>query len=143
MGKAVLQRMVFLLLGVTAYLAPSSVNADVPVDDGQAVFVSACAACHGMEAMGDGPTGALLAIDVPDLTRLAERSGGAFDVVRVIHTIDGRAGLTAHGGPMPMFGGLLTGPAAVIDAPDGTPVTTTEPILAIALWLETLQRAVE
>ena len=109
------------------------------VAQGEVVFAEACAACHGAEARGDGPTAALLTIRVPDLTELAARNGGAFDPVQVIHTVDGRTGLAAHGGPMPMFGGLLTGPSAVIDGPDGSPVRTTEPILAVTRWLETLQ----
>ncbi len=106
---------------------------------GRAAFIEACAGCHGREAGGDGPTAELLTVEVPDLTRFAARNAGTYDIVRVIQTIDGRQGLAAHGGPMPMFGGLLTGPAAVVDGPDGAPVATTEPILAIARWLETVQ----
>jgi mono/diheme cytochrome c family protein len=106
---------------------------------GRAVFLEACAGCHGAGARGDGPTAALLTVDVPDLTRFAARNGGAYDIGRVIRTVDGRVGLAAHGGPMPMFGGLLTGPSAVVDGPDGTPLTTTAPILAVARWLETVQ----
>jgi mono/diheme cytochrome c family protein len=106
---------------------------------GRAAFLEACAGCHGREAGGDGPTAELLTVEVPDLTRFAARNAGTYDIVRVIQTVDGRQGLAAHGGPMPMFGGLLTGPAAVVDGPDGAPVATTEPILAIARWLETVQ----
>jgi mono/diheme cytochrome c family protein len=106
---------------------------------GRGAFLEACAGCHGRTAQGDGPTAALLTVEVPDLTRFAARNGGTFDIVRVIQIVDGRQGLAAHGGPMPMFGGLLTGPAAVVDGPGGTPVATTEPILAIARWLETVQ----
>ena len=107
--------------------------------DGARIFQEACAGCHGMAAQGDGPTAALLTVDVPDLTRIAWRNDGVFDAARVVRLIDGREGLAAHGGPMPLFGGLLTGPSAVLDGPEGTPVTTTEPILAIVRWLETQQ----
>ena len=106
---------------------------------GQAAFMEACAGCHGGDATGGGPTAQLLTVDVPDLTLIAARSDGGFDVARVIRLIDGREGIAAHGGPMPLFGGLLTGPSAVVDGPDGSPVATTEPILAIARWLETVQ----
>ncbi len=107
---------------------------------GRAAFLEACAGCHGATARGDGPTAALLTVEVPDLTRLAARNEGDYDIARVIRIVDGGAGLAAHGGPMPMFGGLLTGPSAVVDGPGGTPVSTTEPILAIARWLETVQK---
>ncbi|RDC71070.1 cytochrome c [Rhodovulum sp. 12E13] len=106
---------------------------------GRVAFLEACAGCHGREAGGDGPTAELLTVEVPDLTRFAARNAGTYDIARVIQTVDGRQGLAAHGGPMPMFGGLLTGPAAVVDGPGGAPVATTEPILAIARWLETVQ----
>ncbi|WP_068119200.1 c-type cytochrome [Tropicimonas marinistellae] len=102
-------------------------------------YVDACAGCHGPDARGGGPKAAMLSVTVPDLTTLAARNGGTFDAVRVIRLIDGREGLSAHGGPMPMFGGLLTGRSAVIDGPDGSPVMTTEPILDIVMWLEMLQ----
>lgn len=124
-----------LICGPAAGLALAEPTAEA----GAVIYQDACASCHGSEGHGDGPQAALLTLPVPDLTQFASRNGGQYDIVRVIHTIDGRAGLAAHGGPMPLFGGLLTGPAALVDAPDGTPVTTTEPILAIALWLESQQ----
>ncbi len=118
-------------------LAPLPALADAT--SGRDGYLEACAGCHGADGRGGGEKAALLSVEVPDLTRFAARNGGTFDRVRMIHIIDGRAGLAAHGGPMPMFGGLLAGPSAVVDSPDGTPVSTTEPILAITNWLETLQ----
>ena len=103
--------------------------------DGAAVFAEACAACHGPEARGGGP--------VPDLTLFAARNDGVFDRGRVIRLVDGREGLSAHGGPMPMFGGLLTGAAVTALGADGTPVDTSAPILALVEWLETQQREAE
>jgi mono/diheme cytochrome c family protein len=138
-------RVLGIALAALSFVAPvqggaqDATGAATGPEAGRVAYMEACAACHGAEARGDGPTAALLTLDVPDLTGLAARNEGTYDLVRVILTIDGRAGLAAHGGPMPMFGGLLTGPAAVVDAPDGSPVSTTEPILAIARWLETQQ----
>ncbi|MDV7142639.1 cytochrome c [Tropicimonas sp. TH_r6] len=106
---------------------------------GEVYFFETCAGCHGPGALGDGPTAALLSVPVPDLTRIARQNDGVFDPARVIRMIDGRDGLAAHGGPMPMFGGLLTGPSVVIDGPDGSPISTTAPILSIVDWLETIQ----
>jgi mono/diheme cytochrome c family protein len=118
---------------------PLGATAEASLEEGQRTYVEACAGCHGMSGTGDGPAGALLTVEVPDLTRIAWRNDGTYDLVRVVQVMDGRQGLAAHGGPMPLYGGLLTGPAAVIDGPDGSPVQTTEPILAIARWLATIQ----
>jgi mono/diheme cytochrome c family protein len=134
-----------LVAALVAVSAPPVLAQDDPTgpEAGRAAFLEACAGCHGAEARGDGPTAALLTVDVPDLTRFAMRNDGEYDIARVIRTVDGRTGLAAHGGPMPMFGGLLTGASAVIDGADGTPLATTEPILAIARWLETVQEDTE
>jgi mono/diheme cytochrome c family protein len=127
-------------LGPAAAMAQSAASPDpAGPEAGQVAFMEACAGCHGGDAKGDGPTAQLLTIEVPDLTLIAARSDGGYDLARVIRLIDGREGIAAHGGPMPLFGGLLTGPSAVVDGPDGSPVATTEPILAIARWLETVQ----
>lgn len=122
---------IFLCLPVVAQAADLAL--------GEQTYREACAGCHGVDGRGDGPNSAMLSVAPPDLTRFAARSGGQYDRVRMVYLIDGREGLAAHGGPMPMFGGLLTGPSALLDAPEGTPVTTTEPILAITDYLETLQ----
>ena len=49
-------------------------------------------------------------------------------------------GLTTHGGPMPVFGMILQGDSGVVDAPDGSPIFTTEAIVDLTEWLKTIQR---
>jgi hypothetical protein len=107
---------------------------------GEATFMGACAGCHGEAARGDGPMTEILTVAVPDLTGLAASNGGSFPWLRVIHSIDGRTGLRAHGGPMPFFGLLFEGDTAVADAPDGSPVMVSARILALVAYLESLQR---
>lgn len=128
------------LLAAGFGLATGPAAAQTSADEGARVFLEACAGCHGADARGNGPTAALLSVPVPDLTLFASRDDGRFDAERMVRIIDGRDGLTAHGGPMPMFGGLLAGPSVLLDASDGSPFTTTEPILGIVLWLESVQR---
>ncbi|MFD0980886.1 c-type cytochrome [Tropicimonas aquimaris] len=119
-------------------LVPGSGRAEEAVPPPES-YVDACLGCHGADARGNGPNAGLLTATVPDLTTFAQRNDGVFDAARVVRLIDGREGLAAHGGPMPMFGGLLAGASVVIDGPQGSPVTTTRPILEIAEWLETVQ----
>lgn len=108
---------------------------------GEAAFLENCAGCHGEDAGGYGPMTEILTVDVPDLTRLSLRNGGIFPWLRTVHMIDGRTGLPAHGGPMPIFGNLLKGDTAAADAPDGTPVMTSGRVLAIVNYLQTIQKA--
>ncbi len=106
---------------------------------GEEAFLENCAGCHGEDADGGGPMTEILTVAVPDLTGLAARNGGTFPWLRVIHMIDGRSGLPAHGGPMPIFGNLLKGDTAAADAPDGTPVITSARVLAIVDYLQSIQ----
>lgn len=72
---------------------------------GDQLFQRFCASCHGKLGYGDGPVSPSLKVMIPDLTRLAQRSGGRFPLQRVQEIIDGRAVLPAHGTrPMPVWG---------------------------------------
>ncbi|MGE3177809.1 MAG: cytochrome c [Vicinamibacterales bacterium] len=75
---------------------------------GASVFSIYCASCHGTSAKGDGPIASMLTPRPPDLTRLAQRAGGAFPAERVARTIDGRNPPKGHGGgDMPVWGDAL------------------------------------
>ncbi len=126
-----------ILLGLTSL--PAEAAGDIAL--GRDTFAGACAACHGAEATGNGPMADLIAIPVPDLTRIAARNGGEFPWLTVVHQIDGRSGLRGHGGPMPLFGALFAGDTAAADAPDGSPVITSARVLALTDWLASIQVA--
>ncbi len=106
---------------------------------GQELYMSRCGGCHGANGMGDGPMAPLITVVVADLTQLALRNGGLFPRAEVVRTIDGRTEILAHGGPMPVFGPVLGGGSAVIDGPDGSVIETKGDVLAIALYLESIQ----
>ena len=73
--------------------------------DGDAVYKTYCATCHGKTAKGNGPLAAHLRFAPPDLTLLAKRNGGKFDAAAVYRMIDGRQPVKGHGGPdMPVWG---------------------------------------
>lgn len=106
---------------------------------GEETFMDACAGCHGENADGGGPMTEILTVPVPDLTQLAAQNGGEFPWLRTVHAIDGRTGLRAHGGPMPIFGMLFRGDTVAADAPDGSPVMVSERVLALVDYLESIQ----
>lgn len=117
---------------------PSAALADQLVN-GREVYQQYCSGCHGEGGRGDGPAAALMTVPMPDLTALSARYGGVFPLAEVVRRIDGREEVRAHGDPMPIFGALLTGGSAAVDAPDGSPITTKAAVLAIADYLAALQ----
>jgi mono/diheme cytochrome c family protein len=78
--------------------------------DGATIFRNNCAACHGLEGRGDGPVSKTLKRNVPDLTRLSQRNGGAFPATHVRTTIMFGADdlLPTHGSKaMPIWGPIF------------------------------------
>lgn len=72
---------------------------------GVETFQRYCAACHGESGTGNGPVAGALPINVPDLTRLRERSGDQFEVDLLRKIIDGRETVIVHGTRyMPVWG---------------------------------------
>jgi len=106
---------------------------------GARTYATFCASCHGAEGRGDGPVASLLTVPATDLTTLAARNGGVFPVAEVVFRIDGRAPLTAHGSPMPPFGGMFAGADAALKTAAGQPVLTSRTIADLVAYLEGLQ----
>jgi hypothetical protein len=72
------------------------------------IYDRLCSSCHGPAGHGDGPVAPLIAVGVPDLTRIAHRNGGEFPAEDVRRTIDGRWDRRAHGArDMPVWGWQL------------------------------------
>lgn len=72
---------------------------------GKEMYGRLCTSCHGVSGAGNGPMAPLLKIEVPDLTRLAQRYSGEFPAEHVRRTINGRFDRPAHGLPyMPVWG---------------------------------------
>jgi mono/diheme cytochrome c family protein len=66
-------------------------------EDGQHLYLSACASCHGVTGTGDGPVAVEIKTQTPDLTRLGREHGGRFPRDFVVETIAGERNFTAHG----------------------------------------------
>ncbi len=79
-----------------------------PPPTGQGLFLQHCASCHGESGEGTGPLASSLVRPPSDLTRIAERNGGRFDEADVMHVIDGRRSVAAHGPrEMPVWGAVF------------------------------------
>ena len=109
-------------------------------DEGQALYEQFCTACHGTMAKGAGEIAELLTLVPPDLTKLSASNDGEFPMLGVIHTIDGRTGVRAHGGPMPIYGAIFSAESAAKGSGYGSVLETRGRILSLALYLESIQQ---
>lgn len=109
-------------------------------ENGRDIYQQYCAGCHGEIAIGDVPIKDNIVDGAPDLTIIARRYGGVFPLVDVVRQVDGRVMMRGHGDPMPVFGPMLGGPSAVVDTADGSPIITKAAVLAVADYLESVQR---
>ena len=57
--------------------------------NGADIYRAHCATCHGLAGKGDGPVAPALNATMPDLSTIAQRSGGVFPVERVRKIISG------------------------------------------------------
>ena len=122
-----------------ALVALTGCGLEEPRPDGAKLFAAECAGCHGAEAMGNGPLAAGLPVPPPDLTGIAARNGGVFPRDYVMSIIDGLDRGAHFSAAMPEFGAGDMGPLVMTDE-DGNPVPVPADLLALADYLETLQR---
>ena len=108
-------------------------------DEGAVLFAQYCATCHGRDATGQGPMASVLVVQPTDLTRLSAGNDGVFPVERVVMRVDGRDPLVSHGSSMPVYGPFFEGQDASMKAPSGQPILTSQPIIHLIAYLESLQ----
>ena len=105
---------------------------------GATLYQQYCASCHGIDATGHGPMAGVLVIQPSDLTKLSDDTG-VFPTARVVARIDGRDPLVSHGSPMPVYGPYFDGQDTSMKTPEGQPILTSQPIVDLVAFLETLQ----
>ena len=94
-----------LILTSTSSLSTTTFAQQEATDFGKREFENSCAACHGMDARGNGVLTASLKVAPPDLTVLTKNNGGVFPVERIYAVIDGRKQIASHGSrDMPIWG---------------------------------------
>lgn len=130
------------MISAGAALTLMALAACEPQDElsGRADFRDYCAGCHGADATGGGPVARALGLQTPDLTLIARREGGAFPFTRVMSVIDGYTRKDQHGSKMPEFGPLLDGPKVMLEYENGAVTPTPAALVALARYLESIQR---
>jgi len=96
------------VLAAVAFIAVASAGAAADRPPGADLYKVHCAACHGLEATGNGVMTAQLRHVPPDLTALSKKNGGMFPRARVRRVVEGRD-VAAHGErDMPIWGDAFT-----------------------------------
>ncbi|MFM7333380.1 MAG: c-type cytochrome [Tabrizicola sp.] len=109
------------------------------VDVGARLYQESCSGCHGATGKGGGELTDLLSIQPPALTGLSAAHDGVFPMLDVVHIIDGRSGLGAHGGPMPIFGSLYSASSVTAGTDYGSVIEVRGRILSLAMYLESIR----
>ncbi len=111
-------RLSVVAVALTLLLPASIVTSHPAVDEtqfpptympsGEQMYKFYCAACHGADAKGNGPTARMLKTPPPDLTTLAKRHAGKFPDEYVRNVLEFGPGLRAHGSSdMPTWGPIF------------------------------------
>lgn len=127
------------LLGVLAISMMAGAAAADEIKNGEALYLTHCATCHGIDMDGNGPMVGVLMIKPDDLLNLSAGYGGEFPLVRVIKRIDGRDPLVSHGSPMPVYGDFFEGQDVALKTASGQPIMTSKPVAELVAYLQSVQ----
>ena len=130
-----MKKLLFLML--CAMVPAVTLAQDTAV--GEELFAQHCATCHGVDARGNGPMAPVLMLQPSDLTQLTNRAVGTFPISLLIAKLDGRDPLLSHGSPMPVFGPFFEGKGVVMRGEEGLLIMTSQPIIDLVEYLESLQ----
>ena len=121
-------------------LMPAMVTAE-DVQRGEELFWMHCAACHGIEARGDGALARAMKVPPPDLTTLAADNAGTFPTTRVILRIHGTDPTLDLNPDMPTYGPFFAVDDTPTKAETGQPIMSSSPVIDLVAYLRTLQVA--
>ncbi|MCB2125217.1 MAG: c-type cytochrome [Rhodobacteraceae bacterium] len=126
--------------GAVFGLAAAGIASAQDADVGAGLYADYCAACHGASGKGDGDMANLMTVPSPNLTLLSQGNDGEFPMLKVIHVIDGRTGVRAHGGAMPVFGRVFASTEPGPNNPYGSVLEVRGRVLSLAMYLESIQQ---
>jgi mono/diheme cytochrome c family protein len=106
---------------------------------GRAEYLSACAACHGENADGNGPIAQMLKTRVPGLRTMAADNEGQFPLLETFMIVDGRTGIRGHGNPMPVFGDRYKADVGAARGDYGSEQAVRARVLELVYYLQAIQ----
>lgn len=113
---------------------------ELEIPDGRMAFAQDCAACHGTDGKGSGPLVQGIGLIAPDLTKISARNGGVFPRQEVMAIIDGLNRAPHFSNAMPEFGAGDLGEAVIVENGDGLGTPTPVRLIALADYLEQIQK---
>jgi len=131
--------MKLLITCVAAMSALAGAALAEDAENGQKIFETHCAVCHGLDAYGDGPMAPALLVQPTDLSQLTAENGGVYPVARIVMRIDGRDPLVSHGSMMPVYGSFFDVDSVPLKAETGQLIMTSSPVVDLVAYLRTLQ----
>lgn len=109
--RLILASSALLWIACVATAGPAVDETKLPptyMPSGAQMYKQYCAACHGVDAKGQGPLAAVLKTPPPDLTTLAKRHLGKFPYDYVASILEFGPGPAAHGSSdMPTWGPIF------------------------------------
>lgn len=77
-------------------------------NDGQQMYTSYCAPCHGQDGKGNGPVAPAMKTQPTDLTQLMRNNHGKYPDTHVVAVLEFGSELSAHGSAtMPVWGPIF------------------------------------
>jgi mono/diheme cytochrome c family protein len=127
----------FLLGGATVAAVSCTPTTPAPVE-GEALYRRYCASCHGLNGEGDGVVAEVMTLTPTNLTTLAQKAGGKYDLRQTMSAIDGGRTIRAHGeSAMPVWGEVFE--EELKDAAHAKRTALLQ-VRAIAEYIRTLQK---
>lgn len=127
---------ILLIFSALATVAACASQQSMPdAQEGEALFVENCAACHSYRGEGGTLSGGQHA---PNLSEIALRNDGVFPRATVLSKIDGYQHGSDGDQTMPEFGALLSGEQVPVEV-DGVMTPTPRTLAALLAYLESIQ----
>ncbi len=129
-------------LSVLVIALPSEVaNAEERIIGAEEYRIS-CQVCHGVEGRGDGPMTKVLTVKPSDLTQISKKNGGTFPLLKVMHIVDGRPLISAHGDgrSMPIWGARYKAEQGGKYGPYGGEMAVRARILELVFYIQSIQQ---
>jgi cytochrome c553 len=127
----------YLLNALACSFSSPAVAQDRDISD--SLFITYCAACHGMKGSGGDPWISVLTATPPDQSRLSTLNDNVFLAESLGYKIDCCDPICLHNWAMTVFDTFFAGSETIIRKVRGELMLTSQPIVDLVLYLQQTQ----